>query len=63
MSAPDDRFPEGVIRSGCEQLGAALKRVPLVDDYANVFAGLAGALVGAGCGLAAAYARRERHPG
>jgi len=35
--------------------------LPLVDDYANVFAGLAGALVGAGCGLVASISRRERH--
>jgi hypothetical protein len=33
MSAQSDRFPEGVIRAGCEQLGAALKRVPLVGDF------------------------------
>jgi hypothetical protein len=37
--------------------------LPLVDDWANVFAGLGGALVGAACGLAAAFARRERRPG
>jgi membrane associated rhomboid family serine protease len=48
---------------GAAIAAAVLIMLPLVDDYANVFAGLAGALVGAGCGLAAALARRERHPG
>ena len=33
MNAEPDRFPEGVIRDGCERLEAALKRVPLVEDY------------------------------
>ena len=33
MNIQTERFPEGVIRSGCEQLGEALKRVPLVEDY------------------------------
>jgi hypothetical protein len=37
--------------------------LPLVDDWANVFAGLGGGVVGAACGLAAAFARRERRPG
>ena len=32
---------------------AVLLLLPLVDDFASVWAGLAGALVGAGCGLAA----------
>jgi membrane associated rhomboid family serine protease len=48
---------------GAAVAAAVLILLPLVDDYANVFAGLGGALVGAGCGLAAAMARRERHPG
>jgi membrane associated rhomboid family serine protease len=48
---------------GAAVAAAVLILLPLVDDYANVFAGLAGALVGAGCGLAAAFARRERRPG
>jgi membrane associated rhomboid family serine protease/DNA-directed RNA polymerase subunit RPC12/RpoP len=48
---------------GAAVAAAVLIMLPLVDDYANVFAGLAGALVGAGCGLAAAMARRERRPG
>jgi membrane associated rhomboid family serine protease len=45
---------------GAAVAAAVLILLPLVDDYANVFAGLAGALVGAGCGLVAATARRER---
>jgi membrane associated rhomboid family serine protease len=48
---------------GAAVAAAVLILLPLVDDYANVFAGLAGALVGAGCGLVAAMSRRERHPG
>ena len=48
---------------GAAVAAAVLILLPLVDDYANVFAGLAGALVGAGCGLAASFARRERRPG
>jgi membrane associated rhomboid family serine protease len=48
---------------GAAVAAAVLILLPLVDDYANVFAGLAGGLVGAGCGLAAAIARRERRPG
>jgi membrane associated rhomboid family serine protease len=54
---------EDVELIGAAVAAAVLILLPLVDDYANVFAGLAGALVGAGCGLAAAIARRERHPG
>jgi membrane associated rhomboid family serine protease len=54
---------EDVELIGAAVAAAVLILLPLVDDYANVFAGLAGALVGAGCGLAAALARRERHPG
>jgi hypothetical protein len=48
---------------GAAVAAAVLILLPIVDDYANVFAGLAGALVGASCGLAAALARRERRPG
>jgi membrane associated rhomboid family serine protease len=48
---------------GATVAAAVLILLPLVDDYANVFAGLGGALVGAACGLAAAFARRERRPG
>jgi membrane associated rhomboid family serine protease len=50
-----------------ELIGAAvaatvLIMLPLVEDFANVFAGLGGALVGAACGLVAALARREKTP-
>jgi membrane associated rhomboid family serine protease len=48
---------------GAAVAAAVLIMLPLVEDYANVFAGLAGALVGAGCGLAAAFARRQKRPG
>lgn len=48
---------------GAAVAAAVLIMLPLVDDYANVFAGLAGALVGAACGAAAAFARRGKHPG
>jgi membrane associated rhomboid family serine protease len=48
---------------GAAVAAAVLILLPLVDDLANVFAGLGGAVVGAACGLVAAYARRERHPG
>jgi membrane associated rhomboid family serine protease len=48
---------------GAAVAAAVLILLPLVDDFANVFAGLGGAVVGAACGLVAAYARRERHPG
>ena len=49
-------------------IGAAVAAVvlimlPLVEDFANVFAGLGGAVVGASCGLVAAWARRERRAG
>jgi membrane associated rhomboid family serine protease len=54
---------EDVELIGAAVAAAVLILLPLVDDYANVFAGLAGALVGAGCGLAAAMSRRERRPG
>ncbi|HET9120008.1 MAG TPA: rhomboid family intramembrane serine protease [Solirubrobacterales bacterium] len=54
---------EDVELIGAAVAAAVLILLPLVDDYANVFAGLAGAVVGAGCGLVAAYSRRERHPG
>jgi membrane associated rhomboid family serine protease len=48
---------------GAAVAAAVLILLPLVDDYANVFAGLGGAVVGAACGLVAAFARRERRPG
>jgi membrane associated rhomboid family serine protease len=34
--------------------------LPVVDDFANVFAGLGGGIVGAACGFVASFARRER---
>ncbi len=43
---------------GVAVAAAVLVLLPLVEDSANVFAGLAGALVGASCGLGAALARR-----
>ncbi len=48
---------------GAAVAAAVLIMLPLVDDWANVFAGLGGGLVGLACGLAASYARRERRPG
>jgi membrane associated rhomboid family serine protease len=58
-------------RAGSEQeaelIGAAvaaavLLLLPVVVDWANVFAGIGGAAVGAACGLAATVARRPRSP-
>jgi membrane associated rhomboid family serine protease len=57
------RPDEDVEVIGAAVAAAVLIMLPLVDDFASVFAGLAGALVGAGCGLAAAFVRRERRPG
>jgi membrane associated rhomboid family serine protease len=48
---------------GAAVAAAVLILIPLIDDYADVFAGLSGAVVGAACGLAAVMARRERRPG
>jgi membrane associated rhomboid family serine protease len=56
------RPDEDVEVIGAAVAAAVLIMLPLVDDWANVFAGLGGALVGAACGFAAALARRERHP-
>ena len=39
-------------------VAAVLLLLPAVEDFASVWAGLAGALVGAGCGLGAALGRR-----
>ncbi|HEX2360297.1 MAG TPA: rhomboid family intramembrane serine protease [Solirubrobacterales bacterium] len=55
-SRPDD----DVDVIGAAVCAAVLILLPLVEDYANVFAGLGGALVGAACGLVTAYVRRER---
>ena len=57
------RPDEDVEVIGAAVAAAVLILLPVVDDWANVFAGLGGLLVGAACGLAAAQARRERHPG
>jgi membrane associated rhomboid family serine protease len=46
---------------GAAVAAAVLIMLPLVEDFANVFAGLGGALVGAACGLVAARIRREPH--
>jgi membrane associated rhomboid family serine protease/DNA-directed RNA polymerase subunit RPC12/RpoP len=54
---------EDVELIGAAVAAAVLILLPVVDDYANVFAGLGGALVGAGSGLVAALARRERRAG
>jgi membrane associated rhomboid family serine protease len=48
---------------GAAVAAAVLVLLPVVEDYANVFAGLGGALVGGVSGLAAAFARRERKAG
>jgi membrane associated rhomboid family serine protease len=48
---------------GAAVAAAVLIMLPLVEDYASVFAGLAGAIVGAACGLVAALARREKRAG
>lgn len=57
-SRPDDDFD----LIGAAACAVVLIALPLVEDFANVFAGLAGAVVGGACGFAAAYARRERRP-
>jgi membrane associated rhomboid family serine protease len=54
---------EDVELIGAAVAAAVLILLPVVDDYANVFAGLGGAPVGAGCGLVAALSRRERRAG
>lgn len=48
---------------GAAVAAAVLILLPLVEDWADVFAGLGGGVVGAACGAAAAFARRERRPG
>ncbi len=61
VRADPDRGDVDVIGAGVAALVLIL--LPLVEAYANVFAGIGGGAVGAACGFAAAYARRERHPG
>lgn len=48
---------------GAAVAAAVLIMLPLVVDWANVFVGLAGGLVGAACALVAVLARREKKPG
>jgi membrane associated rhomboid family serine protease len=48
---------------GVAVAASVLIMLPLVEDFANIFAGLGGAAVGAACGLAASLARREKSPG
>jgi membrane associated rhomboid family serine protease len=48
---------------GAAVAAAVLIMLPLVEDFASVFVGLSGALVGAACGLVASLARREKKPG
>jgi membrane associated rhomboid family serine protease len=48
---------------GAAVAAAVLILLPLVEDWADVFAGLGGAAVGAACGFVAGLTRRERHPG
>jgi membrane associated rhomboid family serine protease len=48
---------------GAGVAATVLVLLPVVVDWADVFAGLAGAAVGAACGLAAALAGREKRPG
>ena len=54
---------EGVDLIAVGVCAVALILLPLVEDFANVFVGLSGAVVGAACGLAAAGALgRQRRP-
>ena len=56
--------PEGDVEViGAAVAAAVLIMLPLVEDFANVFVGLSGALVGAACGLVAVLSRREKRPG
>ena len=48
---------------GAAVAAAVLIMLPLVVDWANVFVGLAGGLVGAASALVAVLARREKKPG
>jgi membrane associated rhomboid family serine protease len=51
---------EDVELIGVAVCAVALIMLPLVEDFANVFAGLAGGFVGALCGFVASLTRRER---
>lgn len=48
---------------GAAVAAAVLIMLPLVEDFANVFVGLSGAVVGAACGVVAVMSRREKKPG
>lgn len=56
------RPDEDVEVIGAAIAAAVLIMLPLVEDFANVFAGLGGAVVGAACGYAASLSRRKRSP-
>lgn len=56
------RPDEDVEVIGAAIAAAVLIMLPLVEDFANVFAGLGGAVVGAACGYAASLSRRQRSP-
>jgi len=53
---------DGIDVIGVAVAAAVLVLLPVFADWANVFAGLAGAAVGAACGMAASLARRPRSP-
>jgi membrane associated rhomboid family serine protease len=57
LRAQPDETPDVI---GAAVAAAVLIMLPLVEDFANVFAGLGGAAVGAACGLVAARFRRPR---
>jgi membrane associated rhomboid family serine protease len=57
-----DEIGDGIDVIGVAVAAAVLVLLPVVVDWANVFAGLAGAAVGTACGLAASLARRPRSP-
>jgi membrane associated rhomboid family serine protease len=55
-------YDEGMDVIGVAVAATVLVLLPVFADWANVFAGLGGAAVGAACGLAASMARRPRSP-
>jgi membrane associated rhomboid family serine protease len=56
------RPDEDVDLIGVAVIAAVLIMLPLVEDFANIFAALGGAAVGGACGLVASLARREKSP-
>jgi membrane associated rhomboid family serine protease len=58
MKRPESGEQADVI--GAAVCAVVLIMLPLVEDFANVFAALGGALVGAACGFVTARARRSR---